>query len=66
MFYGVFFFLLQIYFMCSTEVCRTDEKTCKEQCFDGKVSLNLADVTTCLLKCLMKLFASRQHKDFQL
>ncbi|XP_078124426.1 zona pellucida sperm-binding protein 4-like [Sander vitreus] len=29
----------EIYFMCSTEVCRTDEKTCKERCFDGKVSL---------------------------
>ncbi|XP_035848923.1 zona pellucida sperm-binding protein 4-like isoform X1 [Sander lucioperca] len=27
----------EIYFMCSTEVCRTDEKTCKEQCFDGKI-----------------------------
>ncbi|XP_032391963.1 uncharacterized protein LOC116702014 [Etheostoma spectabile] len=27
----------EIYFMCSTEVCRTDEKTCEEQCFDGKI-----------------------------
>ncbi|XP_035537389.1 zona pellucida sperm-binding protein 4-like isoform X2 [Morone saxatilis] len=26
----------EIYFMCSTEVCRTAEKTCQEQCFDGK------------------------------
>ncbi|XP_028454061.1 zona pellucida sperm-binding protein 4-like [Perca flavescens] len=26
----------EIYFMCSTEVCRTEEKTCKERCFDGK------------------------------
>ncbi|KAM9340223.1 zona pellucida sperm-binding protein 4 [Symphorus nematophorus] len=25
-----------IYFMCSTEVCRTTEKTCEERCFDGK------------------------------
>ncbi|XP_034748666.1 zona pellucida sperm-binding protein 4-like [Etheostoma cragini] len=29
----------EIYFMCSTEVCRTDEKTCGEQCFDGKVNI---------------------------
>uniref|UniRef100_A0A8P4G1V6 Zona pellucida sperm-binding protein 4-like n=1 Tax=Dicentrarchus labrax TaxID=13489 RepID=A0A8P4G1V6_DICLA len=29
----------EIYFMCSTEVCRTAEKTCQERCFDGKVSL---------------------------
>ncbi|XP_041665847.1 zona pellucida sperm-binding protein 4-like [Cheilinus undulatus] len=26
----------EIYFMCSTEVCRTAEKTCEERCFDGK------------------------------
>ncbi|XP_054462430.1 zona pellucida sperm-binding protein 4-like [Anoplopoma fimbria] len=26
----------EIYFMCSTEVCRTAEKTCAERCFDGK------------------------------
>ncbi|XP_059205155.1 zona pellucida sperm-binding protein 4-like [Centropristis striata] len=25
----------EIYFMCSTEVCRTTEKTCPERCFDG-------------------------------
>ncbi|XP_019719016.1 zona pellucida sperm-binding protein 4-like isoform X2 [Hippocampus comes] len=27
----------QINFMCSSEVCRSDEKTCEERCFDGKV-----------------------------
>ncbi|KAM6974351.1 zona pellucida sperm-binding protein 4-like [Tautogolabrus adspersus] len=26
----------EIYFMCSAEVCRTEEKTCVERCFDGK------------------------------
>ncbi|XP_023265683.1 zona pellucida sperm-binding protein 4-like [Seriola lalandi dorsalis] len=26
----------EIYFMCSAEVCRPTEKTCKERCFDGK------------------------------
>ncbi|KAM3596068.1 uncharacterized protein V6R79_007715 [Siganus canaliculatus] len=26
----------EIYFMCSTEVCRTTVKTCEERCFDGK------------------------------
>ncbi|XP_063755587.1 zona pellucida sperm-binding protein 4-like [Eleginops maclovinus] len=26
----------EIYFMCSAEVCRTEEKTCAERCFDGK------------------------------
>ncbi|XP_070841116.1 zona pellucida sperm-binding protein 4-like [Chaetodon trifascialis] len=26
----------EIYFMCSTEVCRPAEKTCEERCFDGK------------------------------
>ncbi|XP_041868455.1 zona pellucida sperm-binding protein 1-like [Melanotaenia boesemani] len=26
----------EIYFMCSVEVCNPAEKTCKEQCFDGK------------------------------
>ncbi|XP_042362663.1 zona pellucida sperm-binding protein 4-like isoform X2 [Plectropomus leopardus] len=26
----------EIYFMCSTEVCRPTEKTCAERCFDGK------------------------------
>ncbi|TKS88265.1 Zona pellucida sperm-binding protein 4 [Collichthys lucidus] len=26
----------EIYFMCSTEVCRPTEKTCEERCFDGK------------------------------
>ncbi|XP_074470657.1 zona pellucida sperm-binding protein 4-like [Sebastes fasciatus] len=26
----------EIYFMCSTEVCRPAEKTCAERCFDGK------------------------------
>ncbi|XP_057683157.1 zona pellucida sperm-binding protein 1-like [Corythoichthys intestinalis] len=27
----------QIQFMCSAEVCRSDEKICEERCFDGKV-----------------------------
>ncbi|XP_077446249.1 zona pellucida sperm-binding protein 1-like [Stigmatopora argus] len=27
----------QIHFMCSSEVCRSDEKICEERCFDGKV-----------------------------
>ncbi|XP_061615920.1 zona pellucida sperm-binding protein 4-like [Phyllopteryx taeniolatus] len=27
----------QIHFMCSSEVCWSDEKTCEEPCFDGKV-----------------------------
>uniref|UniRef100_UPI003AAE4CB7 zona pellucida sperm-binding protein 4-like n=1 Tax=Centroberyx gerrardi TaxID=166262 RepID=UPI003AAE4CB7 len=27
----------EIYFMCSTEVCRVTEKTCRERCFDGKM-----------------------------
>ncbi|XP_075995592.1 zona pellucida sperm-binding protein 4-like [Genypterus blacodes] len=27
----------EIYFMCSSEVCRTSEKSCAERCFDGKV-----------------------------
>ncbi|XP_061670199.1 zona pellucida sperm-binding protein 1-like isoform X2 [Syngnathoides biaculeatus] len=27
----------QIHFMCSSEVCWSDEKTCEERCFDGKV-----------------------------
>ncbi|AWP21553.1 putative zona pellucida sperm-binding protein 4-like isoform 2 [Scophthalmus maximus] len=26
----------EIYFMCSTEVCKPLEKTCEERCFDGK------------------------------
>ncbi|XP_071381198.1 zona pellucida sperm-binding protein 4-like [Centroberyx affinis] len=26
----------EIYFMCSAEVCRVEEKTCRERCFDGK------------------------------
>ncbi|XP_074542254.1 zona pellucida sperm-binding protein 4-like [Halichoeres trimaculatus] len=26
----------EIYFMCSSEVCRTAEKKCEERCFDGK------------------------------
>ncbi|KAM4631490.1 zona pellucida sperm-binding protein 4-like [Polymixia lowei] len=26
----------EIYFMCSTEVCRPSEKTCRQSCFDGK------------------------------
>ncbi|XP_034560250.1 zona pellucida sperm-binding protein 4-like isoform X2 [Notolabrus celidotus] len=26
----------EIYFMCSSEVCRTTEKKCEERCFDGK------------------------------
>ncbi|XP_068603635.1 zona pellucida sperm-binding protein 1-like [Brachionichthys hirsutus] len=29
----------EIYFMCSSEVCRPTEKTCQERCFDGKVIL---------------------------
>ncbi|XP_042291997.1 zona pellucida sperm-binding protein 4-like [Thunnus maccoyii] len=28
----------EIYFMCSTEVCRPGEKTCEQRCFDGKAS----------------------------
>ncbi|XP_037119168.1 zona pellucida sperm-binding protein 1-like [Syngnathus acus] len=28
----------QIHFMCSSEVCWSDEKTCEERCFDGKES----------------------------
>ncbi|XP_077362820.1 zona pellucida sperm-binding protein 1-like [Festucalex cinctus] len=27
----------QIHLLCSSEVCRADEKTCEERCFDGKV-----------------------------
>ncbi|XP_077404965.1 zona pellucida sperm-binding protein 1-like [Vanacampus margaritifer] len=27
----------QIHLLCSSEVCRSDEKTCEERCFDGKV-----------------------------
>ncbi|XP_054620662.1 zona pellucida sperm-binding protein 4-like [Dunckerocampus dactyliophorus] len=27
----------EILFMCSSEVCRPDETTCEERCFDGKV-----------------------------
>lgn len=30
---------LQIYFMCSTEVCLSSQTTCKETCFDKKVCL---------------------------
>ncbi|XP_073340154.1 zona pellucida sperm-binding protein 4-like [Pagrus major] len=26
----------EIYFMCSAEVCKPEEKTCAERCFDGK------------------------------
>ncbi|CAK6949369.1 zona pellucida sperm-binding protein 4-like [Scomber scombrus] len=26
----------EIYFMCSAEVCRPNERTCEERCFDGK------------------------------
>ncbi|XP_029370675.1 zona pellucida sperm-binding protein 4-like [Echeneis naucrates] len=54
----------EIYFMCSSEVCRPAEKTCAERCFDGKVSHQSWQCE--LFKPVSnQVLSSRHHKELQ-
>lgn len=69
-------FCLQIYFMCSSEVCMPKEKTCVERCFDGRVSLQTSQIAVayyfktlsfvcilCLLPESIRSWSSRPEKN---